>query len=398
MPSIKLKYNPSSSNGGTGALFFLVTHKCVVRRIATTYKIYEKEWDDCKSVIKESDNAERNKILTDIRESIHCDIERLNRITLRLEKTRISYGVDDVIEEYRYAQESYTLYNYMTAIIAQLKDSGRLRTSETYRSTLNSFMLFRSNEDIMLDAITPRIIQLYEAFLKGRGLQSNTFSFYLRILRAVYNRAVVDGVVEQKNPFKMVYTGISKTVKRSITTQDIKRIKQLTLTKKSMSLARDIFLFSFYTRGMSFVDMVHLRKCDVEGDVIIYHRHKTGQLLTVRIEDCTKEIIERYKNSSANYVFPIIKHTGDEYRQYRNALRLMNTKLKKIGEMLDLPISLTTYVGRHSWGSAAKRNNIPLSVICESMGHNNETTTQIYLASLDTSVIDEANAKILKNL
>ena len=95
---------------------------------------------------------------------------------------------------------------------------------------------------------------------------------------------------------------------------------------------------------------------------------------------------------------PIIVSEGNEYAQYKNALRSVNSKLKTIGNMISSPVKLTTYVGRHSWGSAAKRNNIPLSVISESMGHDKESTTQIYLASLDTAIIDEANAKILRAL
>jgi hypothetical protein len=90
--------------------------------------------------------------------------------------------------------------------------------------------------------------------MTARGLCPNTTSFYMRILRAVYNKAVEKGMTEQKYPFKHVYTGISKTVKRAISLNDIKRVKALELpANTSLSLARDLFLFSFYTRGMTFV-------------------------------------------------------------------------------------------------------------------------------------------------
>jgi integrase len=136
----------------------------------------------------------------------------------------------------------------------------------------------------------------------------------------------------------------------------------------------------------------------MECGCITYRRQKTGQLLNIKIEKCTQEIINLYHNPNSDYVFPIIKNVGREYREYKNALKLINVRLKEIGRMIGTPIKLTTYVGRHSWGSAAKTSNIPISVISESMGHDNETTTQIYLASLDTSVIDQANAKILSKL
>ena len=66
--------------------------------------------------------------------------------------------------------------------------------------------------------------------------------------------------------------------------------------------------------------------------------------------------------------------------------------------MLKLPIPLTLYVARHSWASVAKAQGVPVSVISEGLGHDSEATTQIYLASLDSSVVDKANSMILKSL
>jgi integrase len=344
-------------------------------------------------------DATRNQVLAGIRDSIRWDIERLNRIIIDFDKRGYVYTPDEVIAEFHRISQEHTLFIFMQREIAQLQQRGKIRTSETYQTTLNSYRNYRNGEDIMLDNITSDEMQLYEGSMTARGLCSNTTSFYMRILRAVYNKAVEKGMTEQKYPFKHVYTGISKTVKRAISLNDIKRVKALDLpANTSLSLARDLFLFSFYTRGMTFVDMAHLRCKDVQCNCITYRRQKTGQLLTIKIEKCTQEIINRYHSPDSDYVFPIIKTAGNEYREYKNALKLINVRLKQIGRMIGTPIKLTTYVGRHSWGSAAKTNNIPISVISESMGHDNETTTQIYLASLDTSVIDQANAKILKKL
>ena len=66
--------------------------------------------------------------------------------------------------------------------------------------------------------------------------------------------------------------------------------------------------------------------------------------------------------------------------------------------LADISVPLSMYCARHSWASAAKGKNIPISVISEGMGHDSEATTQIYLASLDNSVVDKANAQILKSL
>ena len=288
----------------------------------------------------------------------------------------------------------------MQSIIARLQQAGKQRTSETYRATLRSFMHFRDEKDILLDEIDSETMLMYEAHLQARGATKNTTSFYMRILRAVYNRAVEKELTTNRNPFKHVYTGIDKTIKRAIPLKVIKQIKHLNLAQQSsQDFARDMFLFSFYTRGMSFVDMAYLRKKDLSNGTLSYRRRKTGQLLFIRWEKCMQEIVEKYDNTTSQYLLPIIKPTGaDERKQYQNATYLINRKLKDIGRMVGLDIPLTMYVARHSWASAAKHKNVPISVICEGMGHDSETTTQIYLASLDTTVIDKANAMILRDL
>ena len=150
----------------------------------------------------------------------------------------------------------YSLFNYMESIIGRLRQNGRVRTAETYTSTLNSFRKFRDGEDIMLDSLGTEVMEDYEAWLQQRGVSANTVSFYTRILRAVYNRAVDSKIIEDRNPFRHVYTGIDKTVKRALSLMVIKKIKVLDLSlSPALDFARDMFLMSFYLRGMSFIDM-----------------------------------------------------------------------------------------------------------------------------------------------
>ena len=112
-----------------------------------------------------------------------------------------------------------------------------------------------------------------------------------------------------------------------------------------------------------------------------------------------EEIVSKYETGNSQYMLPIIKSGNkDERMQYKNAMCMINCKLKIIGSMTNIPLPLTMYTARHSWASAAKSKNIPISVISEGMGHDSEQTTQIYLASLDTTVVDKANRLILKDL
>jgi integrase len=399
MASVKLKFRPSTVEGKEGTLFFQVIHNRVVRQCATNYRISNEEWSEEQSTIINGVDDTRNRELSALRERLRWDTERLHHLIGNFESKRAPYSADDVIAEFERISREHTLFNFMERIIVQLKLRGKVRTSETYQATLNSFKRYRNDEDLMLDALTSDELLLYESYMAQRGVCPNTTSFYMRILRAVYNKAVEKGLIEQKNPFTHVYTGVSKTIKRALVLPDIKRLKDLDLSlHPALAFARDLFLFSFYMRGMSFIDMAHLRKMDMKGGIISYRRHKTGQQLVVKVEQCAQEIIDRYHDETSNYLLPIITGEGDERHQYRNALHAINNRLKEIGKMIGSPIKLTTYVGRHSWASAAKSSNIPISVISESMGHENERTTQIYLASIDTSLIDDANAKILSSL
>lgn len=289
--------------------------------------------------------------------------------------------------------------HHMLDIIGELKRLDRVRTSETYMSALNSFMRFRQGRDIMLNRFTPEIAIRYEAWLKSGNVSMNTISFYMRILRAAYNRAVEKGLTKQQYPFKSVYTGIGKTVKRAVSLREIRRIKELDLSSRpALDFARDMFLFSFYTRGMSFIDMAYLKKEDLNNGTLSYRRHKTGQVLYVKWEKCMQHIINKYPENMSSYLLPIIHHDEGARRQYQNAMRLVNNKLKHVAVLAGMPAHLTMYVSRHSWASIAYAKHIPLSVISGGMGHENEATTQIYLASLDTSAIDNANELILRGL
>lgn len=177
---------------------------------------------------------------------------------------RVKYTADDIITTFHKQANEQSLFNFMQRIIAQLQQMDKQRTSETYRATLKSFMHFQKDKDILLEEINSDTMLMYEAYLHNKGLTKNTSSFYMRILRAVYNRAVEKELTANRTPFKQVYTGIDKTIKRAIPLKAIKQIKNLDLSlQPSLNFARDMFLFSFYTRGMSFIDMAYLKKKDL---------------------------------------------------------------------------------------------------------------------------------------
>ncbi len=400
MATIKPKFRPSSVADLEGTIYYQIIHDRKVRQLLTDYRVFPSEWDERRSAVTTTQRSERKALILSIRERIRWDMERLSKIGRRLDAGGLEYSADDLIDEFNRYEHEYSLFNFMEGIIVSLKQNGKLRTSETYRSTLNSFRKFRSDEDIMLDSITSRTMQDFETWHRRRGVTSNTISFYTRILRAVYNRAVEDDIIEDRFPFRHVYTGVDKTVKRALPLAVIKKIKLLDLSMTpQLDYARDMFLLSFYLRGMSFIDMAFLKKTDLKGGYVTYCRRKTGQRLIIEWTKEMQLILDKYPENSTDYLLPIIRSTGiNERCSYRNTGYNINYSLKQIAGMVGVAIPLTLYVARHSWASAAKAKGIPISVISEGMGHDSESTTRIYLASLDTSVVDRANSLILKSL
>lgn len=365
MATVKVKFRPSSVDGREGTVYYQVIHGRVARQINTSYKLFPAEWSKRHSriVITPSDEDRRQYLLL-------------------LDK--------------RIAEDTDRLENVITV----LRRMGKVRTVETYTSTLNSFIRFMDGKDVALGDMDSDLMTAYEAWLRSKEISMNTISFYMRILRATYNRAVEKGLVTQRFPFKHVYTGVERTTKRAVPLRVIKQLRTLDLSlHPAKRFARDMLLFSFYTRGMSMVDMAFLRKKDLANGILTYRRKKTGQQLFVKWEPCMQEIVSRYNVSESPYLLPIIVRPGmDERKQYINASHRINRYLKAIGKELGLSVPLTHYVARHSWASAARSKNIPISVISEGMGHDSENTTRIYLASLDTTTIDKANSLILKSL
>ncbi len=401
MVSVKVKFRPSNVEGKEGAIYYQIIRYRVTRQISTDYRIYPSEWDQkrCR-VILPQDQSQRAFILSNIEKCVDLDIDNLNRIVAKFIGRNTIFTADDVVTMFYTQRQGGSLFTFTREVIERLKELRKQRCAETYASSLRSFMRFRGGEDLLLSNITSDIMISYEAYLKYEGVTMNTISFYMRILRAIYNRAVDRELIEQRYPFKKVYTGIEKTVKRALSLKNIKQIKELDLSEKpKMEYARDMFMLSFYTRGMSFVDMAFLRKKDLQGGIISYRRRKTGQQLHIKWERCMQEIISRYPTNETEYLLPIITKNGvNERNCYQNELAKINCQLKKISKDLSLTIPLTMYVARHSWASVAKSKNVPLSVISEGMGHDSEATTQIYLASLDTAIVDRANRMILKLL
>lgn len=270
-------------------------------------------------------------------------------------------------------------------------------TIENYLTALRSFQdyLLESSTDVCLDS---SLFQHYEHWLHKRMVKPNTISCYMRSLRSLIAKIYGE---EERRLFKNVYTGLAATDKRSISTDDINKLRNLQLKDGSFTaVARDLFLFSFYAFGMPFVDMAFLKRSQISDGKLTYYRHKTGQQVTVKIESCMQEIIKRYQKENRLYVFPLIRSTDEQgaYREYQKTLNRYNRTLKRLAEMAAIDHQLTSYVSRHSWASIAYDSNVDLAIISKALGHTNPQHTLIYIRQISDSRLYDANQQILKRV
>ena len=402
MATIKLKFRPSSVPKAEGTLYYQVIHKRKVKCISTEHHIYADEWDEKAETIVVTAGSERKGALALMQCKIDWAFKQWHTILDRTERCHKDYTVEDLCQAFCKEQTHKTVFVFLHEQATKKEQMKRLGTARTYGNAYRRFKAFREDVDLTFDELTPDMIASYEAWLIDRRLKQNSIRCYLRTLNTMLCKAVAEGLLSNRNLFSHVRLSYVKTTKRAISEKELKVIANLELPEHStMALARDIFMFSFYMRGMPFVDIAYLRKTDLKNGMWTYCRRKTNQCLMVEWEKAQQKILDRYAHQTENgpYLLPIInKEDGTEYLQYQRMQTNINRALKKIGEMAELKMPLTTYVARHTWASVARDMNIPISIISEGMGHNSIKTTQVYLNSIDISRINEANKRIIKRI
>ena len=402
MATVKVKFRASSVPGKEGTLYYHLIHQRCLRRISTGYHVFPDEWNDKKSVFIVSNRNSRQAHLQLIQSQIDWEMKQIQRIIRDKDAEGIPYTIDDIDKEIQQLSPCQSVFTFFRQQIAKKEQMQCIGTRNNYVSAANRFMEFRHHEDLTFSQMTSEMMEMYQAWLWNRGVGQNTVSFYLRTLRTLYNKAVEAGHAPAKDIFAHVQTANVRTAKRAISVKDIRKIENLDLpTGSSLDKARDLFLLSFYLRGMAFVDMAFLKKTDLKCSMVNYNRRKTHQNLNIEWMKPMQAIIDKYAKQTKDspYLLPIL--TGKEsspYTAYRKVEHNTNYNLKKIGEMVGLKIPLTTYVARHTWASVALHMNIPIATISQGMGHNSYKTTQIYLQSLDIATINEANKRIIKTI
>ncbi len=303
-----------------------------------------------------------------------------------------------------------SVLDYIESIAQEISNQNKLGTAKCYRDlkkSMKDFLKKQGKEDITFKEITVTFLNKYENYFREKGATGNGISFYMRSLRAIYNRAIVDKLCKQEmypfNSYK-ISTLSSQTAKRAISKKDIDSIIKVELSDERMKRSRDLFLFSYYCRGINFVDLAMIKWENIKGNRLIYIRQKTHKPYNVLLLEPAIEILDKYKvhtfRSNDSHIFPVLdekKHLTPESiaNRLHKVLGQTNKDLKEIGKLAKLDIPLTTYVARHTYATVMKRSGVSTSIISEALGHDSERTTQIYLDSFENDVLDEASKAIL---
>ncbi len=359
-------------------------------------------------------NAENQQINVDYQNSKELQFQiiasraELEKKVKRLEALDIEVNFESLFGT-KSKHINCTIADYFKQQVEQMKSIGKVGTASKYRYCLK--LLSQCNSvNIRFEQVNMEYLRKLEVYLIAKGNTSNSIASKFSVLKAVYNRAISDGVfTPNENPFSKFKVGKywKSTRKRAICKEEILKLKALELSQEDSSFylrfARDIFLFSYYTAGINFKDIAMLKWSDIDKNRIYYQRHKTSKEMSCQIISEAQQIIERYCSpfyENNDYIFPILNRQTHKTEQQicdrvHKVLGKVNTNLKLISEMIGLKTPLTTYVARHTFATVLKRSGVNIAIISESLGHSDLATTQIYLDSFENSQIDEAMKNLL---
>ena len=326
----------------------------------------------------------------------------LSKEIVKLKSERKDFTASTLLEEKRQRVNPRTVNDLFCEQIKRLQDEGRRGYMLSVRQVYNSLLMFNRHLDIYFSDIDIPFLRRYETWLRKQGLAENTIGIRFRTLRAIYNLAIEQNLVKAESyPFKKYKVSHlqEETLKRSLSKQDIERIFAYKSANRYMRFPIDIFAFTYYCGGINFIDIANLTQANIVEDKLIYKRHKTGKLIKIPLQPQAVELIKKYHCKENPYLFPILsdfhKTEIQKANRIHKVITKVNKRLKEIGEELHLPISLTTYVARHSQATVMKKAGVSTSVIREIMGHSSERVTQIYLDSFDNEQINEAMNNLL---
>lgn len=391
-----LCYKSKTLSDGSHPLMLCVTKDGKRKYQSLKVSILPQFWDFTKN--KPKRNCPNKEF---IQKLINDKIEEYTQQILEFTVEQKDFTATKLLQSISTITSKRTVYEFLNSEIERLYTEGRLKYASTFKELRTSLLDFNKHLDIYFSDIDINWLKTYELYLRNKGLGDNSLGVRFRTFRVLYNRAITENIVKADYyPFRIYKVSKLKqeTVKRSIGKSDVELIINYKTDREYTQLAIDLFYFSYLSGGINFVDMAYLTRDNIVDTRLVYTRKKTKKLIKLPIQDKALFIVEKYHSDNA-YLFPILsafhKTAQQKANRVNKVLRIINKSLKEIGEELELPIDITTYVARHTYATVLKRSGVNTSIISESLGHSSEKITQIYLDSFENSQIEEAMKNLL---
>lgn len=317
-----------------------------------------------------------------------------------------SFSISDLrnkIEGKPNAAEFVTFKSFSEKLIAQMLEIKKTGNALVYQTAVNQLISFTAQPNLLFCDIDYSLLEQFIHHLVVKGLKQNSISNYLRTIRAIYNKAIKAKIAQNSfYPFNDLTIKSEKTGNRAVSRRDILKFEQMTLIENSGSWkAVNYFLLSFYLVGMSFTDLAYLKTENVVNGRILFKRRKTHKNYSIKLFKQSESIIKQFESLGNKYLLPVLNESIPEDSQQakkviKQWIKTTNKYLRKLGEQQGIVVPITSYVARHSFATTAKKLGYSNEIIAEALGHEyGNKTTNIYLDSFDTAVVDEMHYEVI---
>lgn len=388
--------NRTKRADGTYPVRIRVNHNRTRKYIPTGKNLTKEEFDSLSST--------RNRSLSDIRKSIEESFYVVKEnIDVLCQKGEFSFHALDT----RLGNGSGgSVNNALESKIKELDAEGRIGTKDLNQSTLSILEEF-GGRNIPFDVITVSWLKRCESFW-SQTKNTTSIGMHMRNLRAIMNEAKRSGTIKDSQyPFGRgkyeIKTGDS--IKKALSVDRIREIYHFTHHSETLLKYRDFWLFIYFCNGLNVADMVRLKYSDIIDDEICFVRQKTCRTtknikrIRVPMNDDLQNVISKWGNPASpnSYIFPFLNGletpNGQKVRT-RDIIKRINKYMKIVAKELGIKDNITTYTARHSYATTLKRSGANIAYISESLGHNDLSTTEHYLASFEREE-REKNAQLL---
>ena len=230
-------------------------------------------------------------------------------------------------------------YEKMSALKADLQNFGpKIKLSELNEDALTRFVGYLRDEKKVFPAKKKKDADEDEEEKAVQvGLNNTTIKKKLEYL-TWFLRWARDVGYPVNPAFKTFKPTLKQTQKPIIylSKEELQRVKDLDLSNSKLEPVRDIFLFCCFS-SLRHSDADNLRRSDIKGDHMEVTTIKTGDSVSIELNDITKAILGKYKDVpfKDNKALPSFTNQA------------MNRSLKELCQLAEIndPIRITTYKG-----------------------------------------------------